>query len=208
MPFVALRDDEQAGRVYIGDYDDPRQALAGATLICPDCRMPMIVKQGAVVCPHFAHKAGDKKPCYWREHSESPEHLLAKRAIIEYLNNEPKPFGDCVIEVEYPVVTPGGKKRYIDVYVETEDGDRFACEAQLSRQSLTEFATRTADYRAIDIEPIWFLGGETRTNENEIWCERNCYCYGAVSIGSFSRHIDTAHFNSDGRITKRTESLI
>jgi hypothetical protein len=63
VPFVALRDDEQAGRVYIGDYDDPRQALAGATLICPDCRMPMIVKQGAVVCHHFAHKAGDKKPC-------------------------------------------------------------------------------------------------------------------------------------------------
>ena len=148
MPFVALRDDEQAGRVYIGDYDDPRQALAGATLICPDCRMPMIVKQGAVVCHHFAHKAGDKKPCYWREHSESPEHLLAKRAIIEYLNNEPKPFGDCVIEVEYPVVTPGGKKRYIDVYVETEDGE----------MCIRDSHSAMPDERGVELAESWSPG--------------------------------------------------
>lgn len=206
MPFVALRNDTSE-RVYIGDYDDPRQALGSAELVCSDCRMPMIIKQGAVVCHHFAHKAGDKQPCYWREHSESPEHMLAKRAVIAYLNNDPSPFGVCTIEVEYPIATPNGKRRYIDVYVETEDGEQYAHEIQLSRQSLDEFDTRTADYRAVGIEPIWWLGGSTSTNENRIWCERNCYYVGEVSVGSFSRRIDTAQFNSVGQITSRTESF-
>lgn len=207
MPFVALREDTSE-RIYIGDYEDPRQALGNTALVCSDCRMPMIVKAGAVVCHHFAHKPGDKRPCYWRDGGgESPEHMLAKRALIEYLNNEPKPFGDCVIEIEYPVTTRGGKARYIDVYVETQDGERYAHEIQLSRQSLDEFDTRTADYRAIDIEPIWWLGGAAGTSENRIWCERNCYYVGEVSMGAFARTIDTAKFNTNGKVVERIESI-
>lgn len=207
MPFVALREDTNE-RIYIGDYDDPRQALGNTALVCSDCRMPMIVKAGAVVCHHFAHKGGDRLPCYWRDGGgESPEHMLAKRAVIAYLNHDPKPFGDCVIEVEYPLPTIGGRTRYIDVYVETKDGERFAHEIQLSRQSLDEFAARTADYRAVDIEPIWWLGGSTATNENTVWCERNCYYVGQISMGTFARTIDTAHFNTIGQITRRTEGI-
>ena len=207
MPFVALREDTRE-RIYIGDYQDPRQALSGVELVCSDCHMPMQIKQGTVICHHFAHKPGDRLPCYWRDHSgaESHSHLLAKRAVIEYLNHEPRPFGQCTIEVEYPITTPNGKRRYIDVFVATQDGDRFAHEIQLSKQSLEEFQERTADYRAVDIETVWWLSGETATNENKVWCERNCYYFGEVSIGTFSRRVATAKFNSDGKVIEREES--
>lgn len=206
MPFVALKEDTSE-RVYIGDYEAPKQALAGAALSCTDCHAPMGIKAGQQVVPHFYHLPGDKHPCYWRDHAESPEHMEAKRAMVAYLTSDPKPFGDCIVEVEYPITTPGGQKRYVDVYIETEDGERYAHEIQLSPQSLDVFQARTRDYRAVDIEPVWWLGSATATNENRVWCERNCYYVGEVSIGAFSRAIDTAYFDSKGRIIKREESV-
>jgi len=206
MPFVALKESTNE-RIYIGDYDDPKQALAVTAIVCADCHEPMGVKAGAQVVAHFFHLPGKKQPCYWRDNSESPAHLMAKRAMAAYLMADPKPFGDCVIEIEYPITTPGGKKRYIDVYIETGDGERYAHEIQLSPQSIDAFEARTRDYRSVDIEPVWWLGGYTSTGENRKWCESNCRYYGEISIGTFARAIDTAKFNSRGEIVERHETL-
>ena len=63
MPFVAIREDE-GGRVYIDQYENPRQAFSGIEFYCQDCQAPMTIRMGDIVRAHFAHKPGyEDRPC-------------------------------------------------------------------------------------------------------------------------------------------------
>ena len=115
MPFVAIRTDKNT-RVYIGEYSEPKSFLYGLEFVCQDCGMPMHIRAGDFVRPHFAHMPGrDERPCFYKSTGESEMHLLAKFMIAEQLAAH-RSYRDAVIEVEYPIDTTTGR-RYIDVYM-------------------------------------------------------------------------------------------
>ena len=199
MPFVAIRDDDQAARVYIGDYEDPRHAFDGVRFVCTDCRAPMGIRMGEIVRAHFYHLPDkESRPCYWRTYAESEQHMACKRLIAKYLKEDSELFHGGLIEIEYPVTTPDGRRRYIDVYCETPDGRRFAHEIQLSPQSLDTFWQRTADYRSIDLETIWWLGGAAKTRENQTWVERECAYGGEITMHTYQNVVDEVWYDSRG----------
>ncbi len=184
MPFIAIRNDGK-GRVYINQYDDPKVALSGIELACQDCGSPMTIKAGEYVAPHFAHMPGyEDRPCWYRREGESDVHREAKGRIAAALGRS-EHYRDAAIEIEYPVDTAKGR-RYIDVFMETTDGRRYAHEAQLSGQSIEAFIERSQAYRSLGIEPVWWLGGYARTQENIAWVKGNCSFLGELEIQAYT----------------------
>lgn len=180
MPFIAIRKDGE-GRVYINEYDNPKVALNGVEFVCQDCGTPMIIKSGDFIQPHFAHMPGyEDRPCWYRREGESDVHREAKQRIAQALANSPY-FEGAEIEVEYPIDTAGGR-RYIDVYMELPDGRRYAHEAQISGQTIASFEERTKAYRSANLNPVWWLGGAARTQENIAWVKSNCDYVGELNI--------------------------
>lgn len=198
MPFVAIRDDGE-GRVYIGQYDNPRAALHGVELSCQDCQSPMIIRAGDIVRAHFAHKPGyEDRPCWFRRQGETESHQAAKQLIASALERSPA-YAGAVIEIEYPIDTPRGR-RYIDVYMELPDGRRFAHEAQLANQSIGDFSDRTAAYRSAGIIPVWWLGHEADTTENRRWCESQCDLVGRIELQTVRPRIINERYDSEGAL--------
>ena len=197
MPFIAIREDG-AGRVYINDFDDPKTALAGVEFYCQDCRAPMYIRAGDYVRPHFAHMPGyDDRPCWYKREGESDLHREAKQRIAAALAGS-EVFAGGQIEIEYPVDKPQGR-RYVDVYIELPDGRRYAHEAQLSGQTIAAFAERTAAYRAVGLNPVWWLGNAARTTENITWVKSHCDYVGELEVRTSTRTlIDERYDDNEG----------
>ena len=200
MPFIAIRDDGQ-GRVYIGDFDNPRAALEGVGLACQDCGAPMIIRSGDIVRAHFAHRPGyEDRPCWYRTTGETDAHRSAKQSIAAALRRAPA-YQGALIEVEYPVTTPRGR-RYIDVFMELPDGRRFAHEAQLAAQSMSQFYERSTAYRTAGLIPVWWLGQEADTNENRRWCESQCDLVGRIEIEMYRPVLISEEYDREGRVIR------
>lgn len=200
MPFIAIRDDGQ-GRVYIGGFDNPRAALEGVGLVCQDCGAPMIIRSGDIVRAHFAHRPGyEDRPCWYRTTGETDAHRSAKQSIAAALRRAPA-YQGALIEVEYPVTTPRGR-RYIDVFMELPDGRRFAHEAQLAAQSISQFDERTTAYRTAGLIPVWWLGQEADTNENRRWCESQCDLVGRIEIEMYRPVLISEEYDREGRVIR------
>jgi competence protein CoiA len=62
-------------------------ASSEGTYTCPGCRVPVLLKRGLIVVPHFAHRAqpGDRRCPY---PPESPEHLAAKAMVARELRTK------------------------------------------------------------------------------------------------------------------------
>jgi competence protein CoiA len=110
MPFVA-RHATTNERIDITRLANPRSALVAAQLVCQLCDERMIVRQGLVVRPHFAHTRACALP--YASHPESPEHLLGKYHMSRYLAQQPA-YKGARIELEVPIHE---RKRIADILV-------------------------------------------------------------------------------------------
>jgi competence CoiA-like predicted nuclease len=162
MPFSAeaRNGDATWRRVDITTIAMPKLELAGHELRCPDtdCGCELIIKHGAIMSPHFAHKPGAiSSGCAFAGGGESLEHLNAKQAIMTTLRAD-RLYRAARIEPER-ILRDGELKRIADVYVEYPDGWIEVHEAQLSRTTIEECRVRTLDYLSMGVgQVIWWFG--------------------------------------------------
>lgn len=166
MPFVARHAVTHA-RIDITQIANPRQELQAELLICQLCEERMIVRQGMIIRPHFAHQ----RACAlaYEGHPESPEHLLGKEYMSRWLRGQSTLAGACV-ELEVPI---HARKRIADILVTFPHGHKLAVEIQLASITTEQLMARTKDYLDDGIDVIWVFGGNAlRSPSNLDWCKR------------------------------------
>jgi competence protein CoiA len=164
MPFVA-HDRETKERIDITRYRNPRAELQAERLICQLCGVPMIIRQGLVIRPHFAHTRSCSTP--YASHPESPEHLLGKETVSTWLRKQ-QGFEGATVELEVPI---HARKRIADIFVTFPQGHKLAVEIQLASITPGDLAARTKDYFDDDTDVIWVLGKDAlRGASNVQWC--------------------------------------
>ncbi len=169
MPFVA-KHRETGDRVDITQISNPRAVLEKGAYICQLCEGDFVIKAGLIKAAHFSHKVVCSSD--WKVHSESIEHLTAKREIIEYLRSRPDYSAKGVsIELEVPIPEI---MRQADILATWPTGWRVAHEIQLSAITIGELRERTGDYKELGIEVFWWLGHQAKTDTNIDWCLTNC----------------------------------
>jgi len=188
MPFSAEARTTSGAweRVDITLLDAPKIELMNRELRCPDadCHAPLVVRHGAIIAAHFAHKPGAATPgCAFGVGGESQDHLTAKRVVIEMVRSNPR-YAGATIEPER-ILRNGALKRVADVFVTFPDGRTEAHEAQLSRISVEEAQARTEDYQQqLGVDGvIWWLGKANRGDNNlELWATRTCGVFGRLDF--------------------------
>ena len=116
------------------------------TYRCPGCQGIVLLRQGKVICPHFAHKS--LQDCQFFSENESAQHLSLKATVYQSLDNH----GERVcIEKVLPELG-----QIADLFV----GDSLALEVQCSRLSQKRLRERTLAYHQIGYEVRWLLGQE------------------------------------------------
>lgn len=111
---------------------------------CPGCKEEVVIKQGEVVRPHFAHKR--LADCVMFSENESEEHLKGKELIAK----------NCeAFNISYEIESylPQLKQRP-DVLI----GDRIAIEFQCSPLSINRFKERSEAYLEKGYQVIWLVG--------------------------------------------------
>jgi len=179
MPFSAEVRNESGEwvRTDITTMEAPKVELNGCDLRCPDedCHAPMIIRHGAVIAPHFAHKAGEvSHDCiFMAGGGESEDHRSAKKEIMTKLRNSPL-YRGAQIEPER-ILRDGDIKRIADIYVTFLDGSIEVHEAQLSRIGVQETQARSNDYRTLGVDNvIWWFGRANRDDANlQQWALRD-----------------------------------
>src|SRR5262245_61804945 len=186
MPFVA-KDTETHQRIDITQYADPRNDLIAARLACQICDGRMIIRQGFVIRPHFAHTAAC--PIAYAMHPESPEHLLGKFHISNYLRLQAE-FAGAVIELEVPIHE---RKRIADILVTFPQGLRLEVESQLASITPAELEARTKDYFDAGIDVIWVLGkSAAQSPSNKEWCRTVLGGFLQIAFTEHNEHINIA----------------
>lgn len=139
-------------RIEIQTYSDPRRQLRKGLIFCPCGDHQLLVRQGVVNVPHFAHYP--KTACDFEKlqgERESPEHQALKLYIAkQYRKNHP----DSRVYLERRIL---GGKRIADVLIEYESGNVMAVECQLSRITAGKVLERTEDYHRAGIEVYWIF---------------------------------------------------
>lgn len=136
----------------------------------------MILRQGLVIRPHFAHTQTCPMP--YASHPESPEHLLGKECVSAWLRQQPG-FEGAEIELEVPI---HARKRIADILVTFPQGHRLAVEIQLATITPQELEARTKDYLNDGTDVIWVLGKDAvRGPSNVQWC--NAVLGGYLQLG-------------------------
>lgn len=166
MPFIARHATTHA-RIDITQLANPRQELQADQLLCQICEERMIVRQGFIIRPHFAHMRACPMP--YASHPESPEHLLGKERMSQWLRQQPALAGTTV-ELEVPI---HARKRIADMLVTFPQGHKLAVEIQLAAITTETLQQRTEDYLNDGIDVIWVFGREAlRSPANLAWCTR------------------------------------
>lgn len=135
-------------------------ATKGQQYHCPNCREPVILRQGAVKLPHFAHRQHSECSQAFSE-GESREHLLGKRQLYGLFH----PHGR--LEVYLPNL-----KQRPDLLL-----GRTAVEYQCSPLDFQRFLDRTAGYLDNDYQPIWILGSRFRPGDRLSDFQKACCFY-------------------------------
>ncbi|MBO0480840.1 competence protein CoiA [Candidatus Enterococcus courvalinii] len=110
---------------------------------CPACLLPVILKQGKQVRPHFAHKKSNL--CQMFSEAESEEHIFLKGVFYQWL----KKFNEKV-EIE----------PYLPELAQRPDllSENFAFEIQCSPLTYSRFIERTMNYQRKQFTVWWILG--------------------------------------------------
>ncbi len=111
---------------------------------CLACQGPVILKQGRIKIPHFAHLSGTE--CVYSNEGESQEHQLAKLEIYEALMRTPE-VTDVRLERYLQEVRP-------DVSF-VLNGELVAIEIQFSHLSRDQIVWRTKAYARKHIAVLW-----------------------------------------------------
>ena len=111
---------------------------------CPCCHTPLILKNGRVMRPHFAHK--NLVACQAFSENESEEHLLGKQLIEKNCQKFHLPY-----EVE--AYLPKLQQRP-DILIQSN----IAIEFQCSTLSIERLKERTDNYHRHGYQVIWLLG--------------------------------------------------
>ena len=111
---------------------------------CLSCQQSVILKNGAVMAPHFAHRA--KTACASFSEGESEEHLRGKALLAQWCQASN-------LEYELEAYLPRLKQRP-DVLV----AGKIALEFQCSPLPLKQLLQRTETYLAHGYQVIWLLG--------------------------------------------------
>jgi competence protein CoiA len=151
-------------RVDITKLKNPRAELKAGDLVCQLCGSPMIIKQGMIKKPHFAHKAECTSD--YQSHPESPEHLAGKELIAKTLKAELPEYSLAEIEYEFPIPEV---RRIADVVAKFPNGWIVAHECQLASITVEELEKRTEDYLYAGVDVIWWLGKAANTKSNLDW---------------------------------------
>lgn len=121
-------------------------ASRGLLYRCPNCHDEVILKQGRIVVPHFAHKPPTN--CVWAT-GETREHMLSKKVIRDaFVSRGYK--AECEVEV----LSSAGDRR-ADVLIENKNGHRVAIEVQHTPISYEHIEERTNGYLAAGIPVVW-----------------------------------------------------
>ncbi|MDT2829935.1 competence protein CoiA family protein [Vagococcus carniphilus] len=151
------------------------QALKKKKWYCPSCQEVVIIKNGNVMCSHFAHK--QKSDCSSFSENESKEHLLGKKLIAENC----KKFG---IPYELEAFLPDLKQRP-DILV----ANKYAIEFQCSPLSILRFKERTATYQDNGYQVIWILGEKLHLTSKPTKLQRN-FIYLSKELGYYLWELD------------------
>lgn len=137
-------------------------------LICPnpDCGAALMVRNGAVITPHFAHKAHQCRTQYGH-HPESAAHQNGKIMIAKLIASRFAEYIDMV-RIEYEVPIPQ-VKRIADIAVLLKNGILQVHEIQLASITTSELERRTRAYESGGIDVQWWFGGKAKTSTNEAW---------------------------------------
>ena len=194
MPFVA-RNAETNERIDITRIINPRAALVATHLVCQLCDERMLVRQGFVVRPHFAHTKACARP--YEGHPESIEHLLGKFHISQYLQQHPE-FAGATIDLEVPI---HARKRIADIMATFPHGHRVAVEIQLASITPEQLEARSKDYLDDDIDVIWVLGKTAAASpSNKEWCRAMLGGYLQVAFTEHNEQLNvTLIDDADGR---------
>ena len=114
------------------------------TYYCPGCQGRVLLRQGQVMCPHFAHIS--LQDCQFFSENESAQHLSLKAALYKSLVNH----GEKV-RIEKVLSEIG---QIADLFV----SDSLALEVQCSRLSQQRLRERTRAYQQAGYEVRWLLG--------------------------------------------------
>lgn len=135
---------------------------------CPGCQGIVLLRQGKVICPHFAHKS--LQDCQFFSENESAQHLSLKATLYQSLDNH----GERVcIEKVLPELG-----QIADLFV----GDSLALEVQCSRLSQQRLRERTCAYHQAGYEVRWLLGEELWLNGRLTDLQRD-FLYFTAKIG-------------------------
>lgn len=124
-----------------------------APFSCPACGSPVILKQGRIITPHFAHK-----PPVTCEYGlgESEQHRIIKTEIFNALRDH----GKAAVELEKrlgPAIT--------DIYFETKSGQKIAVEVQISKLTMDKIIARTMTYHQLGVYVLWLVPWKDELNE-------------------------------------------
>lgn len=117
-------------------------AMKGSVYFCPHCHDEVILKQGRVRVPHFAHKNMTDCPL---SITESIGHIEMKAYISQALS------------IKYPntnVEVPIGN-RIVDIVVRDSRGNSYAVECQYSPTTVQEWEERTRFINTNQMAVIW-----------------------------------------------------
>ncbi len=137
-------------------------ASRGQLFLCPQCHREVILKQGRIRVPHFAHKP--PSDCTWAA-GETTAHMLAKAWLAEEMRRRGIP-----TEVEYVLDTlPGDRRADVASWV---GAIVLAFEFQHTSIGLEEIEARAFAYARRGIAQLWlpfirpsvFEAGEWRGN--------------------------------------------
>lgn len=176
-------------------------------LICPFCEERMIpVKRGNSII-YFRHYRICKSKLE-HDHDESPEHLLGKKMLAQYLKEELNEVSDVEIIIEYPIREAGENGRIADVAAVFPTGYVIVYECQLANITPEMLEKRTKDYEEAGVEVTWFLGGKADNQTNRNWCLEyfgNCY-YIKFQREFSEQHLFEWKSESDHLFERKSES--
>lgn len=130
-----------------GTRAEAAHAAKGNHHICPQCRMPVTLRQGSIKIAHFAHRPPTN--CTWAK-GETKEHRQAKIVLCDG-------FRRLGYQAEYEVeVLSAGSDRRADVLIGSPaTGERWAVEVQHSPLLYPAIQERTEAYIAADLPVVW-----------------------------------------------------
>ncbi|WMJ89078.1 competence protein CoiA family protein [Anaerocolumna sp. MB42-C2] len=149
---------------YISELvEEWKLAANNGKLICSECGSSVYLAAGPIVEPYFAHY--DKQSCPYGNLTESEELKKGKRLLYSLLR---KSFPENEIHARYKMKNG----IYSTCYVTNSDGNDIAIDYHLQHSSIGKFQERDQYYKSSQITPIYVLGINKSSYDNQIsWYE-------------------------------------